>query len=55
MVGIRDNFYGMLQAEYRQYFWKRLGFAVFGGVGNVADNMLEYDFSNAQSTAMERD
>jgi outer membrane protein assembly factor BamA len=41
----RDNFYGMLQAEYRQYFWKRLGFAVFGGVGNVADNMLEYDFS----------
>jgi outer membrane protein assembly factor BamA len=41
----RDNFYGMMQAEYRQYFWKRLGFAVFGGVGNVADNMLEYDFS----------
>jgi outer membrane protein assembly factor BamA len=42
----RDNFYGMLQAEYRQYFWKRLGFAVFGGVGNVANNMLEYDFGN---------
>jgi outer membrane protein assembly factor BamA len=41
----RDNFYGMFQAEYRQYFWKRLGFAVFGGLGNVADNILEYDFS----------
>ena len=41
----RDNFYGMMQAEYRQYFSKRLGFVAFAGVGNVADNMLEYDFS----------
>jgi outer membrane protein assembly factor BamA len=42
----RDNFYGMLQAEYRQYFWKRLGFVVFGGAGNVSHNILEYDFSD---------
>ena len=41
----RDNFYSMFQAEYRQYFWKRLGFVVFGGLGNVASEMLEYDFS----------
>ncbi len=42
----RDNFYGMIQAEYRQYFWKRLGFVVFGGAGNVASNMIEYNFDN---------
>lgn len=42
----RDNFYGMMQAEYRQYFWKRFGFVVFAGAGNVSHNILEYDFSN---------
>ena len=42
----RDNFYGMSQLEYRQYFWKRLGFVAFGGLGNVADNILDYDFGN---------
>ncbi len=42
----RDNFYGMMQLEYRQYFWKRLGFVVFGGVGNVSDNILDYHFDN---------
>ena len=41
----RDNFYGMMQLEYRQYFWKRLGFVVFGGMGNVSENILKYDFS----------
>jgi outer membrane protein assembly factor BamA len=42
----RDNFYGMLQVEYRQYFWKRLGFVAFGGLGNVSENILEYSFNN---------
>ncbi len=42
----RDNFYGMLQMEYRQYFWKRFGFVVFAGAGNVSHNILEYDFGN---------
>lgn len=42
----RDNFYGMAQMEYRQYVWKRLGFAVFGGAGNVSDNILNYRFDN---------
>ena len=41
----RDNVYLMLQLEYRQYFWKRLGFVVFGGTGNVSDNILTYDFN----------
>jgi outer membrane protein assembly factor BamA len=42
----RDNFYSMFQAEYRQYFWKRLGFVAFGGLGNVASEMLEFNFNN---------
>ena len=42
----RDNFYGMMQLEYRQYFWKRVGFVAFGGVGNVASEILAYDFGN---------
>jgi len=41
----RDRFYAMLQLEYRQYFWKRFGFVVFGGAGNVAHELLDYDFS----------
>jgi len=42
----RDNFYGMLQAEYRQYFYRKWGFVAFAGAGNVANNILEYDFSS---------
>ena len=41
----RDNFYSMLQVEYRQYFWRRFGFVVFGGLGNVSSQLLSYDFS----------
>lgn len=41
----RDNFYAMMQMEYRQYFWKRFGFVVFAGLGNVSDEILNYDFS----------
>jgi outer membrane protein assembly factor BamA len=40
----RDNFYSMLQLEYRQYFWKRFGFVVFGSMGDVASKMIEFDF-----------
>lgn len=40
----RDNFYGMMQLEYRQYFWRRFGFAAFGGLGNVSSDMLAYNF-----------
>ena len=39
-----DNFYGMLQAEYRQYFWKRFGFVAFAGMGNVSNTILDYRF-----------
>ena len=42
----RDNVYMMLQLEYRQYFWKRFGFVVFGGAGNVAHELMTFDFGN---------
>lgn len=41
----RDNFYGMVQAEYRQYIWKRLGVVAFAGVGNVSETIIDYNFS----------
>ena len=41
----RDNTYAMMQAEYRQYFWRKFGFVVFGGLGNVSDRLVDYDFS----------
>ena len=40
----RDDFYAMLQMEYRQYFWRRFGFVVFGGLGNVSSEILAYNF-----------
>ena len=42
----RDNFYGMLQAEYRQYFYRKWGFVAFAGAGNVSNTIVEYDFSS---------
>jgi len=42
----RDNFYGMMQVEYRQYIWKRLGMVAFAGTGNVANNILDFDFNS---------
>jgi len=40
----RDNLFMMLQLEYRQYFWKRFGFVVFAGAGDVAPDMLRFKF-----------
>ena len=40
----RDNFYSMLQIEYRQYFWRRFGFVTFFGLGNVSSEILTFDF-----------
>lgn len=42
----RDNFYGMAQVEYRQYFSKRWGFVVFGTLGNVSENILDYTLND---------
>jgi outer membrane protein assembly factor BamA len=40
----RDKFYSMLQVEYRQYFWRRFGFVVFAGLGDVAPEMTKLQF-----------
>ena len=42
----RDNIYMMLQLEYRQYFWKRMGFVVFAGAGNVSEEIMAFTFNN---------
>lgn len=38
----RDNIYATFQLEYRQYFWWRLGFVVFAGIGEVAPDLLSF-------------
>jgi outer membrane protein assembly factor BamA len=42
----RDNVFGMVQFEYRQFFWRKFGFVAFAGFGNVADEILNFSFSN---------
>lgn len=42
----RDNFMGMMQLEYRQYIWGRLGIVAFAGAGNVSESMIEYKVDN---------
>lgn len=39
----RDNVFTMMQFEYRQFVWKRFGFVLFTGVGDVANSLIEYD------------
>ncbi len=46
----RDNFFAMLQMEYRQYFTKKWGFVVFSSVGNVAPSILDYNFESVKYT-----
>ena len=42
----RDNVFTMVQMEYRQHLWWRLGFAAFVGVGDTADELLNFSFSD---------
>ena len=42
----RDNFFSMVQLEYRHFFAKRWGFVLFGTLGNVTDNILNYNFNS---------
>jgi outer membrane protein assembly factor BamA len=37
----RDRTYVTLQTEYRQYFWKRLGFVAFAGIGEVGNDITD--------------
>jgi len=40
-----DNAYFTIQLEYRQYFWWRFGYVVFGSVGTVATSPDKYQMS----------
>jgi outer membrane protein assembly factor BamA len=40
-----DNSYFTIQLEYRQYFWWRFGYVVFGSVGTVASSPDKYQIS----------
>lgn len=42
----RDNFYAMTQMEYRKSFSERWGYVLFGTLGNVAENIIEFDFNS---------
>ncbi len=42
----RDKFLMLMQLEYRHMFAKRFGFAVFGGAGNVSEDMLSYNLKD---------
>ena len=42
----RDNTFAMMQLEYRQFFWWKLGFVAFVGAGNVSDELLNFGFSD---------
>lgn len=37
----RDKNYVSLQTEFRQYFWKRLGFVAFAGIGDVGEEITD--------------
>lgn len=37
-----DRYYVAGQVEYRQYFWQRLGFVVFAGLGDVANGYRDF-------------
>jgi hypothetical protein len=44
----RDNVFAMVQLEYRQHIWWKLGFAVFAGVGDVTDEVMNLSFSDVK-------
>ena len=44
----RDYNYLMMQLEYRQYFWWRLGFAVFVGAGDVAPELMQFSLPDVK-------
>ncbi len=41
----RDNHMIVLQSEYRTPFWYRFGFALFGGIGEVANRFSRFQLS----------
>ena len=46
----RDAHLFAIQAEYRQYFWWRLGFVVFAGYGDVAEELTSLQMRHLKPT-----
>ena len=46
----RDNHLVAAQFEYRQYFWRRLGFVAFAGAGDVAPEITSFYISDIKPT-----
>jgi outer membrane protein assembly factor BamA len=46
----RDSDYFAFQAEYRQYFWWRLGFVAFAGFGDVARDLTALSIQRLKPT-----
>jgi len=46
----RDRDYVALQAEYRQYFWRRFGFVAFAGFGDVAGDLTSLSLYRLKPT-----
>jgi len=46
----RDQNYFALQLEYRRYFWRRFGFVVFAGVGDVENEITLFSLPNLKHT-----
>jgi outer membrane protein assembly factor BamA len=47
----RDNIYITAQLEYRQYFWRRFGFVVFGSAGDVAGELRQFTMNSLKFSA----
>ena len=45
-----DNAYLTFQLEYRQYFWWRFGYVIFGSTGTVASSPIKYQMSEMKIT-----
>ena len=46
----RDKSYFAMQAEYRQYFWWRMGFVVFAGIGDVVPELTDLSSNNMKTS-----
>ncbi|NOQ96811.1 MAG: BamA/TamA family outer membrane protein [Calditrichae bacterium] len=46
----RDKSYFAMQAEYRQYFWWRMGFVAFAGVGDVVPELTHLNSASMKTS-----
>lgn len=46
----RDDIFAAAQAEYRAHLWKRFGYVLFAGIGDVADRWSEFQIDEIKSS-----